>query len=201
MGFSSTICAGCAGCAPASKEALVLLLRAGAVFGSLGSAVFRGFLVFFSGSGAFGSFGFGFGPGFLRGCPDAVRPRGAGDVAFAGVGVLVFAGPTPTPLETRAVDVGVPSGECGGELKLPGEDASFASMIAETRTVASCASSPNRATGIHRTDTKKNVTRDRYSGCVLGAQVAPAVMWQNAGRAGWRTQHQKTAERVYRKSR
>ena len=77
---------------------------------------------------------FGLGPGFLRGCPDAVRPRGAGDVAFAGVGVLVFAVPTPTPLlETRVVDVGVPSGECGGELKLPGEDASFASMIAENR--------------------------------------------------------------------
>lgn len=132
-GFSSTTCTG--GCAPcASIEALVLRLRAGAAFGSLGSAGFRGFLVFFSGSGAFGSFGFGFGPGFLRGCPDAVRPRGAGDVAFAGVGVLTFAGPTPTPaLLTRTVDVGVPSGECGGELRLPGEDASFASIAAENR--------------------------------------------------------------------
>lgn len=132
MGFSSTACTGCVACA--SIEAFALLLRTGAAFGSLGSAGLRGFLVFFSGSGAFGSFGFGFGPGFLRGCPDAVRPRGAGDVADAGVGVPVFAGPTPTPvLETRTVDVGVPSGECGGELKLPGEDASFASMVAENR--------------------------------------------------------------------
>lgn len=109
-------------------------MRAGAVLGSLGSAGLRGFLVFFSGSAVPASFDFGFGPGFLRGCPDAVRPRGAGDVAFAGVGVLTLAGPTPTPaLDTRTVDVGVPSGECGGELRLPGEDASFASIAAENR--------------------------------------------------------------------
>lgn len=139
MGFSSTTWAGCTPCA--SIDAFVLLLRTGAAFGSFGSAGLRGFLVFFSGSGTLGSFGFGFGPGFLRGCPDAVRPRGAGDVADAGVGVLVFAGPTPTPvLETRAVDVGVPSGECGGELRLPGEDASF-SMIVEHRKSAGISNS------------------------------------------------------------
>lgn len=78
-------------------EALALLLRTGAVLGSLGSAGLRGFLVFFSGSAVLGSFAFGFGPGFLRGCPDTVRPRGVGEVAFAWVGVLTFAGPTPTP--------------------------------------------------------------------------------------------------------
>lgn len=99
----------------------------GAAFGSLGSLL-RGFLVFFSGSGALWSFAFGLGPGFLRGWPLAVKPRAcvAGD-AFAGVGVLV---PTPTPpADARTVEVGVPcSGECGGELRLPGEDASPTSM-------------------------------------------------------------------------
>lgn len=57
----------------------------------------------------------------------------AGD-AFAGVGVLV---PTPTPpAAARTVDVGVPcSGECGGELRLPGEDASPTSMAQNTRRV------------------------------------------------------------------
>jgi hypothetical protein len=62
-----------------------------------------------------------------------VSPRGAGDdVAFPGVGVL--APPTPTPpVDTRIVELGVPcSGECGGELKLPGEDASLASMTRNT---------------------------------------------------------------------
>jgi hypothetical protein len=69
----------------------------------------------------------------LRGCPDAVRPRGAGDeVAFPWVGVL--ATPTP-PVDTRIVEFGVPcSGECGGELRLPGEDASLASMAKNTET-------------------------------------------------------------------
>jgi hypothetical protein len=132
-GFSSTTCA--AGCACASSEAFVLLLRwAGAAFGSLGSDL-RGFRVFFSGSGAPGSFAFGFGPGFLRGRPLAVRPRGAGD-AVAGVGVLV---PTPTPpAGVRIVDVGVPcSGECGGELRLPGEDASSTSMAPNTKSMRS----------------------------------------------------------------
>jgi hypothetical protein len=139
----------------ASSEALVLLFRAGTAFGSFGSTGFRGFLVFFSGSGTFGSFGFGFGPGFLRGCPDAVRPRGAGDVVFAGVGVLVFAGPTPTPvLESRVADVGVPSGECGGELRLPGEDASFASIVAEVRKYAKCANTPGYVADMHNSDTK-----------------------------------------------
>lgn len=130
-GFSSTTCA--AGCACASSDAFVLLFRgAGAAFGSLGSDL-RGFLVFFSGSGALGSLAFGFGPGFLRGWPFAVRPRGAGD-AFAGVGVLV---PTPTPpAAARTVAVGVPSGECGGELRLPGEDASSA-MAPNTRSIQS----------------------------------------------------------------
>jgi len=119
-GVSSTACG--AGCACASREALVRLLRwAGMALGSLGSDL-RGFRVFFSGSGAAGSLDFGFGPGFLRGSPRAVRPRGAGD-AFAGVGVLA---PTPTPpADARMVDAGVAcSGECGGELRLPGEDAS-----------------------------------------------------------------------------
>lgn len=153
-GFSSTACRG--GCAPcASIEALVLRLRTGAAFESLGSAGLRGFLVFFSGSGTFGSFGFGFGPGFLRGCPDAVRPRGAGDVAFAGVGVLTFAGPTPTPaVVTRTADVGVPSGECGGELRLPGEDASFASIAAENRGYSNPSNSPAGASKMHESDTE-----------------------------------------------
>lgn len=124
-GFSSAISG--AGVACASIDALVRLLRCTgctlASLDSLDSAGLRGFLGFFSGSGAFGSFGLGFGPGFLRGWPDAVRPLGAGDV-FAGVGVL--APPTPG---TRIVEFGVPcSGECGGELRLPGEDASLASM-------------------------------------------------------------------------
>jgi hypothetical protein len=69
-------------------------------------------------------------PGFLRGCPDAVS-RGAGDDPFAGV----LAAVTPTPVDSRIVEFGVPcSGECGGELKLPGEDASFASMAEEHQT-------------------------------------------------------------------
>jgi hypothetical protein len=55
--------------------------------------IFEAFSFFFSGSGTFGSFGFGFGPGFLRGCPDAVRPRGAGDVVFAGMWATVEEGP------------------------------------------------------------------------------------------------------------
>jgi hypothetical protein len=123
-GFSSTSCA--VGTACASRDALVLLLRwTGAAFGSFGSAVLRDFRGFFSPSGAAVSLALGFGPGFLRGCPDAVRPRGAGD-PVAGVGVL---SPTPTPpADARTVDVGVPSGECGGELRLPGEDASSTSM-------------------------------------------------------------------------
>lgn len=98
-------------------------------------SLLRGFLVFFSGSGAVASFAFGLGPGFFRGWPLAVKPRAcvAGD-AFAGVGVLV---PTPTPpAAARTVDVGVPcSGECGGELRLPGEDASPTSMAQNTRRV------------------------------------------------------------------
>lgn len=152
IGFSSTTGSGFTFCA--SSEALVLLFRAGPAFGSLGSAGLRGFLVFFSGSGALGSFGFGFGPGFLRGCPDAVRPRGAGDVVFAGVGVLVFAGPTPTPvLETRVADVGVPSGECGGELRLPGDDASFASIVAEVRKYVKRANTPDYVADMHNSDT------------------------------------------------
>lgn len=115
-------------CDCASSEAFVLLLRGtGTMLGSLGSDL-RGFRVFFSGSRAVGSLAFGFGPGFFRGWPLAVRPRAcvAGD-AFAGVGVLV---PTPTPpADARTVDVGVPcSGECGGELRLPGEDAPSTSM-------------------------------------------------------------------------
>jgi hypothetical protein len=127
-GFSSTSWA--AGTACASRDALVLLLRCtGAAFGSFGSAVLRGLRGFFSPSGAAGSLAFGFGPGFLRGCPDAVRPRGAGD-PVAGVGVL---SPTPTPpADARTVDVGVPSGECGGELRLPGEEASSTSMACNT---------------------------------------------------------------------
>jgi hypothetical protein len=137
-GFSSTMTSG-AGVVCASSDALVLLLRCtGCAFGSLDSAGLRGFLVFFSGSGTGTgtgtSFALGFGPGFLRGCPDAVSPRGAGDVAFAGVGVLTPPTPTP-PVDTRTVEDGVPcSGECGGELKLPGEDASFASMAQNTKT-------------------------------------------------------------------
>lgn len=98
-------------------------------------SLLRGFLVFFSGSGALWSFAFGLGPGFLRGWPLAVKPRAcvAGD-AFAGVGVLV---PTPPPpADARTVEVGVPcSGECGGELRLPGEDASPTSMARDTARV------------------------------------------------------------------
>lgn len=133
-GFSSTATSG-TGVVCGSNDALVLLLRCtGCVFGSLGSVGLRGFLGFFSDSGAFVSFVLGFGPGFLRGCPDAVSPRGAGDdVAFPGV----VAPPTPTPpVETRMVEFGVPcSGECGGELKLPGEDASLASMARNTEII------------------------------------------------------------------
>lgn len=138
-GFSSTTCG--AGCACASSEALVLLLRwTGTALGSLGSDL-RGFRVFFSGSGTAGSFVFGLGPGFLRGSPRAVRPRGAGD-AFAGVGVLA---PTPTPpADARMFDAGVPcSGECGGELRLPGEDAS--SFIAQNTTPLQCAEGCRRS--------------------------------------------------------
>jgi hypothetical protein len=132
-GLSSTTTSG-AGVTCASSDALVLLLRCtGCALTSRGSAGLRGFRAFFSGSGAFGSFCLGFGPGFLRGCPDAVSPRGAGDeVAFPWVGVL--APPTPTPpVDTRIVEFGVPcSGECGGELRLPGEDASLVSMTKNT---------------------------------------------------------------------
>lgn len=97
----------------------------------MGSAALRGFLGFFSDSGATASLVFGFGPGFLRGCPDAVKPRGAGD-PVAGVGVLAFAAPTPTPADARTEEFGVPcSGECGGELKLPGDEPSSSSMAVE----------------------------------------------------------------------
>jgi hypothetical protein len=138
-GFSSATSGADIVCA--SSDALVRLLRCtGWTLGSLGSAGLRGFLVFFSFSFSFSgsgtmitSFPFGFGPGFLRGCPDAVS-RVAGEVAFAGVGVLRCPTPTP-PAETRMVEDGVPcSGECGGELKLPGEDASFASIVVYTET-------------------------------------------------------------------
>jgi hypothetical protein len=133
-GRSSTTTSG-AGAACASSDALVLLLRCtGCALTSRGSAGLRGFRGFLSGSGALGSFCLGLGPGFLRGCPDAVSPRGAGDeVALLCVGVL--APPTPTPaVDTRMVELGVPcSGECGGELRLPGEDASLASMATNTR--------------------------------------------------------------------
>jgi hypothetical protein len=131
-GFSSTTTSG-TGVVCGSKDALVRLLRCtGCAFGSLGSAGLRGFLVFFSGSGPLRSFALGFGPGFLRGCPDAVRPRGAGDdVALPGVVT-----PTPTPPVEDRVGFGVPcSGECGGELRLPGEDASLASMARNTEII------------------------------------------------------------------
>lgn len=91
--------AGGVGCA--SKDAFPLLLRVtGSTIISLGSAVLRGFLVFFS--GAFGSLGFGLGPGFLRGWPAAVNLGVV--VADAGVGELVFATPL---LLLRARIVGV----------------------------------------------------------------------------------------------
>jgi hypothetical protein len=146
-GFSSAACGD--GEAWASSEAFVLLLRCtGCALVSLGSAGLRGFRAFFSSGAAVPSLALGFGPdaalawfpcvftvglpGFLRGCPDAVR-RGAGEDPFAGVGVLT---PT-TPPDTRIVAFGVPcSGECGGELKLPGEEASFASMAKEDRICA-----------------------------------------------------------------
>lgn len=134
-GFSSTACGAGEGCA--SSDAFVRLLRcAGWALGSFGSAGLRGFLVFLSGSGTVASFGFGFGPGFFRGCPEAVNPRGAGDDPLAWVGVL--APPTPTPpVETRIVELGVPcSGELGAELKEPGEEASFASIAPEHRNYA-----------------------------------------------------------------
>lgn len=87
-GFSS---AGAGEAFCASSEALVLLLRgAGAALGSFGSAALRGFLGFFS--SAFGSFGFGLGPGFLRMVPAAVS-LGVGVVEAAGVGVAAFATP------------------------------------------------------------------------------------------------------------
>ena len=137
--FSSTMGAGAGGgagdAAWASSEALVLLLRVGAALGSFGSAGLRGFLTFFSGSGAAASLIFGLGPGFLRGSPEAVSPRGAGEVACAGV----LAPTTPPTLERRVVEFGGScSGECGGELRLPGEDVSFASMAAEGRELSRC---------------------------------------------------------------
>jgi hypothetical protein len=141
-GFSSTTCG--AGESRASSDAFVRLLRcAGWAFGSLGSAGLRGFLAFFSGSGIPESFGLGFGPGFFRGCPDAVSPRGAGDDPFAGVGVL--APPTPTPpVDTRIVEFGVPcSGEFGAELREPGEDASFASIAPENQNHTGSRTPPN----------------------------------------------------------
>jgi hypothetical protein len=115
---------------------LVLRLRVGATLGSFGSAGLRGFLVFFSGSGAVTSLIFGLGPGFLRGCPEAVSPRGAGEVVCAGV---LAAPTTPPTLEMRVVAFGVScSGECGGELRLPGEDVSFASMAADVEGLLRC---------------------------------------------------------------
>jgi len=125
-GLPCSVCG--AGAWWASSDALVLLLRAGAGLASLGSTALRGFLTFLSAeSGADGSLGLGFGPGFFLGWPDAVKPRGAGDAVAAGVGVLRLAGPTPTPTAgARALAFGVAawSGECGGELRLSGEEAS-----------------------------------------------------------------------------
>jgi hypothetical protein len=96
-------CAGCcadfssmsAGEGWASSEPFNLLFRgAGAALGSLGSTALRDFLGFFS-STTIVSFGFGFGPGFLRGWPAAVNLGVV--VVELGVGVLVFATPTSTP--------------------------------------------------------------------------------------------------------
>lgn len=87
-------------CAGVSVDALVRLLRgAGSAFGSLGSAGFLGLRGFFS--GALGSFGFGLGPGFLRGAPEAVS-RGPAAPVFSLTGGS--------------------SGERGGGLRLPVDD-------------------------------------------------------------------------------
>jgi hypothetical protein len=52
----------------------------------------------------------------------------------------VLAAPTTPPtLETRVVEFGAScSGECGGELRLPGEDVSFASMAADGGELSRC---------------------------------------------------------------
>ena len=93
MGFSST---GGGSAACASSEALVLLLRgAGAALGSLGSAVLRGLLVFFS-STVLGSLALGLGPGFLRTVPAAVN-LGVGVEADADADAGVRAPPAATP--------------------------------------------------------------------------------------------------------
>jgi hypothetical protein len=73
MGFCS-MAGGGVGCDASEAFGALLLRGAGsafASFASFASAALRGLLGFFS--GALGSFGFGLGPGFLRGWPLAVR--------------------------------------------------------------------------------------------------------------------------------
>jgi hypothetical protein len=184
-GFSSTTSG--AGVACASSDALVRLLRCtGCAFESLGSAGLRGFLGFFSGS-TVGSFALGFGPGFFRGCPDAVRPRGAGDeVAFPGV----VTPPTPTPpVDTRIVEFGVPSGECGGELKLPGEDASLASIVRNTETIQVLRALYTRRMSY---TTEEVCIRIPETPTAIRAQVAQAMGYAaSCWLRGLQTQHQK----------
>lgn len=131
-GFSSIACGvggACDACDSSDALGPLLLRVGGSADGSLGSAGLRGFLGFFS-TTALGSLGFGFGPGFLRGFPAAVNLG----VVCCGAGVGVAATPT-LPSGPRIVGV-FPlfcSGECGGELRLPGDDATSTDSIAARR--------------------------------------------------------------------
>jgi hypothetical protein len=188
-GFSSTG-AGEAVCASNDAFPLLLRPRVGAAEGSLGSAGLRGFLGFFS---SFGSLGLGFGPGFLRTAPDAVR-RGV-EVVDVETGVGVVATPTP-PVATRIVELfGVPcSGEWGGELKLPGEDAtSVDSMAAEHENHATAESSQMGSGPFWRNVQAKKTPRMEFRDQTRTAagQLAQLNAWVRLGECvGRQPQHQ-----------
>ena len=183
---------------------MVLLLRCtGAALTSLGSAGFRDFLGFFSRSKTTASFSLGFGPGFLRGCPDAVSPRGAGDVPA----------PTapPAPAEARTAEFGVPcSGEWGGELRLPGEDASLTSMASAGREVLQAQSGASTRHGVQTwmqqrfkdnagriaKEDGRSAKRVGRCGAAAGcAESTPKTPWQRMGSGEGGGEHQKSGRK------